>query len=243
MRAAKILASFLVIGIASSISYFLVTEKPQIERIEGSKDRRIEEPSFEPLSYNLNLPKAGILNLNSTNENSSISTQANLTDFLAKKGAESILKNYDGTRIPNPDAKKLAELSILFDDETAKLENSFNFGPIVDKNELNISESTQSSVTKKYLEGISSITDNFFIDYDFENVISKLKKLETPINLASFHQELISLLITERNLFQAIKNYDQDPIKATLATKQLPDILKKVEITTKFLGELVQKYQ
>jgi len=71
----------------------------------------------------------------------------------------------------------------------------------------------------------------------------KLKEVSVPRDLASFHKGILAVLWVTNNIYSAVRNINQDPLKATIAIMQYNKINQKTGELILQLLDQIKKYQ
>jgi len=71
----------------------------------------------------------------------------------------------------------------------------------------------------------------------------KLKEVSVPQDLVSFHKGILGVLWVTNNIYLAIKNINEDPLKATIALMQYPKIDQKTNELLVQVFEQIKNYQ
>ena len=228
MKPVRLLASFLVLGIAL-ISAFLIIKntasKTGDENLAKTSNAPKEIPSFQSLTKKLNLPTD--TNSPDTTKNLYVDNEANLTQILSNKAFESLLRENKINNFPN---LSIEDITSLISEESLKTIQNFNFSPIITQADIKIDNSISN---KDYFYKLKNLSDELFDSnesFNYEGLVNDLKSLSVPKKLSEIHIQLLTLIITEKNMLKAIDNREVDPIKASLAVEKLPKILEEVKI-------------
>ncbi|OGZ33560.1 MAG: hypothetical protein A2Y98_01335 [Candidatus Portnoybacteria bacterium RBG_19FT_COMBO_36_7] len=63
----------------------------------------------------------------------------------------------------------------------------------------------------------------------YEDTYNKLKQVTVPPNMVSVHKRILGVLWATNNIYKAVINIDQDPLKTTIAFMSYENIAKKTE--------------
>lgn len=176
------------------------------------------------------------------NSEDSDSEDENLTDRLASTFASNIAENKN--------------LNISEDQENKLVEQSFsasfsenNFG----SEDITVSKNNSDSYKIEYIEKLDSylneIADGFGnetatttiakfledqnskpLDHLISNIpvlIDKLLETEVPSSFVEIHINLLNAWQNKLDIYTAIKNYKEDPLKASIGIKKFEDAVKK----------------
>lgn len=84
---------------------------------------------------------------------------------------------------------------------------------------------TATTTIRKFLEEDNSEPLDYLIS-SIPDFIDALLETEVPPSLAQTHVDLLNVWQKKLNLYTAIKNYEEDQLKALMAIKKFPDIVK-----------------
>lgn len=194
----------------------------------------------------------------------------NLTAALTKKIGQAIIQGQIKPRGNDTslDAEALAEQAKL--DETLKEAASrqlpeFSLAPISDS-EINISDKIGRAEASSYLETMGNALPKlpakeesemeFFVNAlenndldrlrEFRQIYQKsyqgLKEISVPADLAALHKRFMAIFLATSNIYQALENIDQDPLKAAIALNQYSEIDRQINELIKSLFERVNRY-
>jgi hypothetical protein len=131
-------------------------------------------------------------------------------------------KNFD----PNSLRPVIKDSDIKISDDNSKdaLTNYFvSFNEIIINNAKNIPQNILSSNSDPQTSDFAQITDIY------KKGIADFYSLSVPSKILDIDKKEIELLTTEKNIYQALANMDQDPVTANLALNELPNIYQEFD--------------
>ena len=72
----------------------------------------------------------------------------------------------------------------------------------------------------------------------YERSYQDLKNITVPANFVSLHKSLLGIFWVTKNIYKAVENIDQDPLKTTIAIRQYRQIIER---TKTFAAELIKE--
>lgn len=248
MKAVRTMASFAILGSGLFLGYFIVKNSINVNNASApvsvgnapveTADRA---PAFEPID-NLIAKSARPAN---GGDATARAGSMNLTATLAQRAFESLAKNQQGGKLRMPDE---GELNQLLNDKNLDPAKDFNFGPTITDKDIIISKDSSGLAPENYVNIFNNLVDKYFRNIDaldalkvssleeikqgdaiigrYDQFISDFKNTAVPLAMATFHKRVLTLAMTERNVLDALRNYQNDPIKASVAIKTLPAVLK-----------------
>lgn len=177
----------------------------------------------------------------------------NLTKALSIKLSEEIVNgkiksfNQEGQPLNAAELEKETGLNEAINEAVTQQLDEFVL-PSISDNEIKISPKTGKEETMNYLTAVSEAVGkissaqeseteflaNAVENDDFSRLeenrqvywegYQKLKEVSVPQDLISFHKGILGVLWVTNNIYLAIKNINQDPLKATIALMQYPKI-------------------
>lgn len=236
----KIISFSLIIG-SVVFAFLIITSEPETVTITAPKNN----PA--------NLKTASVSdNLVPTDE-TAYSAEKNSTEELTARIAEELVNlNPDGPiSADNQQWINIEKPEELVSKVLARELESFNPATLrakVNLSELNVvtteSESDyERNFQKAIIENIGktnngqdlATTEIPKIINSYEKLAAELYKMAVPKNLATLHQKGLELLLTQKNIFEVINNYEADPAKAVIAIQLMPTVEKEIK---DFSGEL-----
>lgn len=179
---------------------------------------------------------------------------ANLSEILAKKIANEVaaanpngsITVGDKTYVSAPKPEDLA--NDLFT-EAQKNFDPKSLTPVINNSDLKISEDNNKGALANYFTSFNEIllsnsakipkdlvTSANFQTSDFVQVVNVYEatikdfyNLIAPRTVLDIHKKEIELLTTEKNIYQTMANAEQDPLTASIAIKELPDLYQKYD--------------
>lgn len=135
-----------------------------------------------------------------------------------------------------------------------------DFEPRVDLDDLKIISDSNPKLAESYLKNFRTILENNFAGAKFDSetasvkdfqflvsiynkTISQFYSLNVPESLASIHLQEIKLLGIQRSVFEALANYEKDPVKAMVASQLLVELDEKFEVLKNEIVGFVNKNQ
>jgi hypothetical protein len=176
--------------------------------------------------------------------------KGNLTQGVAYSIAEGIL-----TQDPNaPLSQEQLLGQILSSPINFTLED---FAPEVDESRFQIITDPTDEDYKKYFDNLLVIMEVYFTRVEissiqlstskilglisFQNeILNSLYKLRAPDEVADFHKEQIKLIATQKKSFEALANYQEDPLKAITAVQVFQETTRQIDALWKSLTALTQ---
>jgi len=127
-----------------------------------------------------------------------------------------------------------------------------------DESKLVIINDTSRTTLESYLKNFQTILSSNFkglaISYAnltlpdisrliaaYDAAIAKFYALPVPKNLLAIHKNQIALMNGQRNVFEALKNSDQDPLRAVLAAQANRELSQEFAVINKTLQDIIQK--
>ncbi|TSC89801.1 MAG: hypothetical protein G01um10143_291 [Parcubacteria group bacterium Gr01-1014_3] len=224
----NILAILLLAG-SATLAIFIVSEKNGAGTETGIANLSAN-PQQLPSFIDMNEPKATSAELNKLSQK--------ITEEIIKLNPEgpSVIGGQQQINALEPD--KLAQK--VLEAELGNI-NYPDLSPSIEAAALKIIKTSDKTVWGNYLKNFRSIlTGNFStlgIDFqkpnteDFQKLVLAYEKtldqfysLNVPEVLSGIHQEEIKLLTIQKNIFTSLANYEDDPLKALVAGKMMPDI-------------------
>lgn len=196
----------------------------------------------------------------------------NLTTALGAKLGEAIAEgkiksfNQQGQPLNTQELLEQPGLDQIINDAVGQQINDFLL-PEISDSEIKISDQTGRQATIDYLDAASAaigqISSEGATEMDsFNNAVDnndfsqletnqktyaegyqKLKKVAVPRDLISFHKGMLGALWVTNNIYSAIKNINQDPLKSTIALSQYPKIDQKTNELIVQLINQITSYQ
>lgn len=105
--------------------------------------------------------------------------------------------------------------------------------PISDKPEIQLFIDAMESGDFSQLEQVRQV---------YEESYKNLKEVSVPADLADFHKNILGVIWITNNIYAAVKNISQDPLKATIAILQYQKIDEKTNSAIDQLLEQIDKY-
>lgn len=192
-------------------------------KTELSYDNRV--PTFESVA---DLKSITISRVNVTQEASKT-----LAEQIIAKNSEGPATGKTGPEISVEDISKSAQ-----DLLTQSIEN-FNpeeLKPSILLGDLKITKSAESAPAENYFNSLSAINTKYFAQleinsenpgsedlsalmYAYGSAAADALTLSVPQPLASLHQRYLVLMLAHKNAFSLMKNFEQDALKALLASQ------------------------
>lgn len=182
-----------------------------------------------------------------------------LADKIAGENASGI-QIQDGNKFLNvPDPNQIALDLLTEAQEKFNYENLF---PDIKNSELKISQSNGKEISADYFKNLNKImqessswmktaelTDevtpellNRMIQM-YRSAAEKLFAVPVPSELSSLHKKELALLIASETIYQKIKNYEQDPLTAVLASSYLKQLDKEFTELSQKMGQFIAANQ
>ena len=230
MSKLKILIAALILGLGGTGAYLIIA-KPFAQQPLAINDIHIKE----------NNP-VGI-------ENNDTGNEQNLTELLAKKIGEGIVKeNVDGFLTAGREvflsAPKAEDMAQQLLQEAQKNFDINNLRPVVSISSLKISEDTSRDALIKYFESSAKIiseaaqkmpdsltnsqdlqiSDFVKIKEAYEYEVNALYALGVPKTALEIHKKAIELVEFKKNIYAKLAEAEKDPLTAALAFNGLPNL-------------------
>ncbi|MDO8430020.1 MAG: hypothetical protein Q7S73_01470 [bacterium] len=197
----------------------------------------------------------------------SIQETKNLTTLFTNKLAQTIVEaNPNGPEIldgepwlntPDPD-----QISNDLITEAQKNFDPKSLRPIIQNSDLKISTDNSKAALINYLLAFNKIIDDaagkfppeIFTDPSsvntktfeilaniYQSSFDEFKKIGVPSSVLAIHKKEMGLLGTSANIYKNIKNYQEDPMVAILATQELGGLQKEFTALSEELGIFIKK--
>ncbi len=193
-------------------------------------------------------------------ESGKIGDGENITKDLANEISKDILvRNPNGPSkigdeqwIDVVDPEKITDLVIgdglkNFDAKDFESEISINQFKITSDNSV----SAQTVYFKTFIDILTHNFQNIHADFtdpklagsselfkSYDQAIGAFYNLEVPSQLVSYHQQELNLLTSQKKIFEALANYEKDPVRAILVNQ----LLSGVDAKLLDLGQTVMNY-
>lgn len=252
MQSSRIGAIFVILTMASVISFLIIKNTVNIEQVGSGvannnekENNGAKKPTFEPLAPALNSLNSGA---NNNGEAIKAEDTSNLTNYFTKKISEQILlENKSGPRIIDGKYKlqpipPTEIITLLKKTDSQKV----SFKPIIADKDIVIGESETSRDIKNYTDTVIEATKRNFLGlsvahaYELEDpswasniesvvnayhtLAQEFEKISVPRKVKELHKEWLALIIAQKNIFTAIADYQNDPLKAVRAVNELVNV-------------------
>ncbi|PIT93208.1 MAG: hypothetical protein COU06_01160 [Candidatus Harrisonbacteria bacterium CG10_big_fil_rev_8_21_14_0_10_38_8] len=187
-------------------------------------------------------------------------TNINLTTELASKFTETILKNNpegisDGVLVSSPDEiarltieEKLqdfdpsflipkvgfTEFTIIVNPVNKDYSNYFQRYALILHNNVN---SENMILTTKTIE----MNDFSTLIKGYSTAINQLYSIPVPEDLVFMHQQTMTLLGTQENIFRTLAKYEEDPLKALYAASMYDWVVEEAELLQEYILEYISR--
>lgn len=227
----------ILVGLASS-AFILNQDKSAINTSNKTNEEQGELLSFESL-----VSEAKTNNIDSGEDsNSNSDKNNNLTDNLISSFASNVAGN-ENLNITENQENKLVEQSF----STSFTQDAFESGDIkisksnsdkakieyIEKIDGDLNEiakgfggETATTTISKFLQEQNSKPINHLIS-NIPILIDKLLQTEVPPSFAEIHVDLLNAWQKKLDIYTAIKNYQDDPLKASVGIKKFEDAAEK----------------
>lgn len=248
--------------IDNSFPVFPDTNNAEIKISDNNAVKGI--PKIEQLnSKTLSINNSSENTANSSSENSA---ENNLTELVASQIGKTIAQQnptgpqtIDGKKsITAPDAESIA--NDLLTEAVEKFDPASLYPEIKDS-DLKISKDNSKEALTAYFSAFkeilseavpqiaNSVKDSNEMSMQiienlskiYGDTAKKLISLASPQNAIEIHKKEIELLTAKKNIFEKIKNMENDPITAMLATKELENIDIETKALTEKLSDFLNK--
>jgi len=264
MKAIRTLVPFLIIGGSIYISAWIflnhtyLSQRTEITPVFYKKSK----PFFETLSRTLLSSEPLVLNENTKKEIGNIEP-LNLTAEFARTLSASIIGSNTKESIALTEKGDLALVALEGEslNETIKtaLKNNrdTDFSTPINESDFIISKKPFITAFGEYSSEFVKTINRFFahtniieildinnplwesrsktIAMNYDAFISQFKKIPVPQEARALHKEFLTAILRTKNIIHAIRNYDEDPLKATIAIEALP---RSLNAFTKFKEEI-----
>lgn len=258
MAGAIVLAGFLLF----SPSNKPVSKNNQAGAVNPTAEPFQLEKDTEKLGINSNTPDlSGLLsNLNSSG------TDKNLTENFAETLNQGLIQangqNFDPAQGVKTPGQEFVWNQFL---QQIQNKNLFDQGNL-DLKELNIDSDNSKEKVKDYFSALTEILQNYrsqdlnsltksleaFTESQdpnyllpvlnsYDQLVQQLKKLKVPSDWASLHLELVNLIGAEREIFASFANYQEDPLKAIIASESFSSLSERELNLFLKIGEKLEK--
>ena len=215
--------------IRKAIALFLIAGSLAFAALILFKDKtRFLPPEQNIVSKNEELPKVGTGKINSTQK-----IAKNIAAELLKLNPEGPSLENDQPSIIAADPEKLVRE--IFPDQLKDIDLSF-LNPEVKISDLKVADSSDKTLAENYFKNLQAILKNnlsgvstLLTDPSKENfavilkaykaALPQLYQLVVPESLVNLHKEEIRLLTIERNIFENLANYENDPVMAAVSAQ------------------------
>lgn len=252
-----LISALVGLGIAGAIFAF------QVGKITQTADSDPKQPLENAATSNKPLVEA----LTLKTKISSNAPSENLTELITKEIGKTILLNNPngpvdingdkGLAAPDPDA--IAQQVI---EEAVKKFDPSSLRPTIKISDLKIIQDNSKEAIAAYIldfqkinkYAANKIPKSFFsqeltlesiieLSNIYSETIDAFYKLPTPSSVLSIHKKQIELLETKNNVFDKLKNYQNDPVTAILAAQELEKVdFEFLELSREF-SRLIKKPQ
>ena len=174
---------------------------------------------------------------------------------LAKANPQgpTVIDGQEGVATVEPE--KVADIILAQGFQSVDLKD---FDPDVLLSDLKIIKTGDKLLAENYLKNFRAILEkNFSVSgIDFQNpkaenwrslakiyqkAIDQFYSLNVPENLATLHQRQIKLMTIQKNIFESLANYENDPFKAFIAASALKETENQLQALSKNFADVAQK--
>ncbi len=240
-------AAFIILGLGILVAFLLIVSSP------SEKKPLISVVAGENSGISAYKTRGGWkeFNINPSSTSTDDTTNKNLTQALAQHYVESVYNLNSENPAGASDALRMPGSGSVDDLLSRALSQELTFPSFTEKDvhvtNNNTSESKLSymnrlsDTSKKNFGGfsvpITTILDNFFNKNDpsqlgryvniIQNQINDLLALEVPSQLESWHLQNLNLWRKKFVTFSLLLDFASDPLKAALASKEIPSIIEE----------------
>ena len=187
----------------------------------------------------------------------------NLTDAFGEFLSEKLKSSGQSFSTLTKNIKELIPKELL---DVSSIEKTLNLFPEINESDLKISQDVSKINQTNYLKMVVGGSQKYVKDFNIDKpaldvldeivkkqstgsaqkiaegskiLVKEFYKITVPINWLGFHKKLITYFASNQIVYEAIANYDNDPIKAYLAVRAVPRLGKAAEEISDLLAQMV----